>query len=362
MVCGPCTEATVARAPNLWCDCCGTERATQATADGSAACSGCGDGFSQMGGWLARAQRLCKRAVRRLGAPASRFTEEAARTMWLTAADQWAKDSGTDFCGNAIPWSCIISTVLEWMRTNGIYADTPSLHAEKDGTDPAWKILQTAKAITGKHQRTLTDFGFRGKSLSISRPVFPRLSRALSEASGRTTPRFHPLVEARPKLQTRTKQKRQHAVGSTVSVPRQWQAALAPGPTGTKTTPKTTGGGRDRTAQLASDTSQTRSGALAPAVDGRPRPLAEPSVTQGSTAGGQGGGTNVQYRQPARIAGGSRVRSSRAHRSRLISTTNKATWSSTDKRTPAQHMEEFQQPKDRRGKTSKNHHVTRPPE
>lgn len=134
MVCGPCSKATMAQAPNQWCDCCGSNRATQATADGSASCRGCGDNFSQLEGWLARAQRLCKRAARRLGAPASRFTEESARGLWLWAAEQWALDSGTDFCGNAITWNCICSTVLEWMRTHEIKADTPFMHSEQDGT------------------------------------------------------------------------------------------------------------------------------------------------------------------------------------------------------------------------------------
>ena len=79
MVCYSCAKATIAQAPNQWCDCCGTNKATQATADGSAACQTCGDNFSQMEGWLARAKRLCRRAIRRLCAPASRCTEEAAR-------------------------------------------------------------------------------------------------------------------------------------------------------------------------------------------------------------------------------------------------------------------------------------------
>ena len=108
----------------------------------------------------ARAQRLCKRAARRLGAPASRFTEESARGLWLWAAEQWAYDSGTDFCGNAITWNTICSTVLEWRRTHEIKADTPLLHAEQDGTVSAWKIQQTVNTAVDKAQWTLIDFGF----------------------------------------------------------------------------------------------------------------------------------------------------------------------------------------------------------
>ena len=365
MVCGPCSKATMAQAPNQWCDCCGTNRATQATADGSASCRGCGDNFSQSEGWLARAQRLCKRAARRLGAPASRFTEESARGLWLWAAEQWALDSGTDFCGNAITWNCICSTVLEWMRMHGIKADTPFLHAEHDGTDAAWRIQQTVNTAITKAQRTLLDFGFQGRAISITRPVFPRLSMASAQHTA--PPRFHPLVADRTSLQARTQQKSRRAVRSTVSVPRQWQAALAPGPTGTQTTPTTRGGGRDRTAQLANDASQTRSGAFAPAVDGRPRPLAKPSVTHGSAAGGQGGGIQVQYRQPARTAKGSRVTGNRAQRSQLPSTTM---WSSPRHAAIAKiatalmahHTEVSQHSEDRGGKISKDRHVTRPPE
>ena len=124
MVCRLCLEATLARAPNQWCDCCGSNRATQATADGSAACRGCGDNFSQLEGWLARAQRLCKRAARRLGAPASRFTEESARGLWLWAAEQWASDSNTDYCGNAITWNCICSTIPR-LNTTSVFRHQP---------------------------------------------------------------------------------------------------------------------------------------------------------------------------------------------------------------------------------------------
>ena len=360
MVCGPCSKATMAQAPNQWCDCCGSNRATQATADGSASCRGCGDNFSQLEGWLARAQRLCTRAARRLGAPASRFTEESARGLWLWAAEQWALDSGTDFCGNAITWNCICSTVMEWMRTHEIKADTPFLHSEQDGTSSAWRIQQTVNTAIAKTQRNLLDFGFQGRVISITRPVFPRLSTTSTgnSAQQKAPPRFHPLVADRTSLQARTQQKSRHAVRSTVSVPRQWQAALAPGPTGTQTTPTTWGGGRDRTAQLANDTSRTRSGAFAPAVDGRPRPLAKPSVTQGSAAGGQGGGIKVQYRQPVRTKEG-RVTGNRAYRNQLTSTTM---WASIAKAFMAHHMEESQHSEDRGGKISKDRHVTRPPE
>ena len=68
-------------------------------------------------------------------------------------------------------------------------------------------------------------------------------------------------------------QRQRRPVGSTASAPRQGSAALAPGPKGARTTLESKSAGRDLTAQLASDTSSTRSGAFAPAVDGRPRPL-----------------------------------------------------------------------------------------
>ena len=65
-------------------------------------------------------------------------------------------------------------------------------------------------------------------------------------------------------------------------------------PMGTRITLESKSDGRDRTAQLASDTSLTRSGAFAPAVDGRPRPLELPPVTHESAAGDQGGSFYVQ--------------------------------------------------------------------
>ena len=316
MVCGLCTNARAARAPNLWCDCCGTERATQATADGSASCSGCGDGFSQAEGWLARAQRLCKRAARRLGAPASRFTEESARNMWLTAADQWAKDSGTDFCGNAISWSNICSTVLEWMHTNGICADTPSLHTDHDGTDPAWMSLQTAHATASASQRTLLDFGFQGRAISITRPVFPRLSVTTDPTRhSAPPPRFHPLVAARNTLRARTQQRMRPSVRSNVS---------------------------------------------ATAEENRPRPIANSTATFGPASGGQGGGTSAQHRQPARTAGGRRVKGSRSNRRLINGTTRKESWS-TEKTTPAQRPD-LSPLKDCAWKLWEDRHVTRPPE
>lgn len=194
MICDSCAKATIAQAPNQWCDCCGTNKATQATADGSAACQTCGDNFSQMEGWLARAQRLCRRAIRRLGAPASRFTEEEARDMWLWAAHRWAHDSGTDFCGNAITWNNISSTVLEWMDTHELRAEKPTLHAEHDGTEPAWSIQQKINGAVDKAQRTLLDFGFQGGAISITRPVFASPGVSVQR---KAPPRFHPLVAGR---------------------------------------------------------------------------------------------------------------------------------------------------------------------
>ena len=357
MVCDLCAKATIAQAPNQWCDCCGTNKATQTTADSSAACQTCGDNFSQMEGWLARAQRLCGRAIRRLGAPASRFTEEAARDMWLWTANRWAHDSGTDFCGNAITWNNISSTVLEWMDTHGLRADKPSLHAEQDGSEPAWTIQQKINVAVDKAQRTLMDFGFQGGTISITRPVFASPG---GSAHRRAPPRFHPLVADRSSLRARTQQKSRRAVGSTVSVPRQGRAALAPGPMGTRTTLELKSGGRDRTAQLASDTSPTRSGAFAPAVDVRPRPLDTPSVTHESTAGGQGGSFYVQCRHPARIAGGSRIKGSRPHCIQTTAIHKTSQWSRQT--TTAQRIAITASLEARAWKISKDRHVTRPPE
>ena len=316
MVCGQCSKATIAQAPNQLCDCCGSNRATQATADGSAACHICGDSFSQLEGWLARAQHLCTRAVRRLGAPKSRFTEESARGMWMWAAEQWARDSGTDFCGNAIPWNTICSTVLEWMRVNEIQADKAVLHADQDGTEPAWRILHTADATLDKAQRLLMDFGFTGRAISISRPVFPRLSATLDSTRHMAPPpRFHPLVAARTTLRARTHQLMRPSVRPTVS------------------------------ATAAAD---------------RPRLPANPSTTLGPANGGQGGGTGVQHRQPARTAGGRRVKDSRSNRRLFRGTTNKESWS-TEKSTPAQRLD-LAPFNDCAWKLWEDRHVTRPPE
>ena len=103
-----------------WCDCCGSNRATQATADGSAACRGCGDNFFQLEGWLARAQRLS--ANGRLIAwahrhPASRKSLHAAygcgqqNNGHMTVGQTFME---TQLLGTA----CICSMVLEWMRTH----------------------------------------------------------------------------------------------------------------------------------------------------------------------------------------------------------------------------------------------------
>ena len=111
------------------------------------------------------------------------------------------------------------------------------------------------------------DFGFQGRAISISRPVF---ASPVDSDQRMAPPRFHPLVADRSSLRARTQQKSPRAVRSTASVPRQGRVALAPGPMGTWTTLEPKSDGRDRTAQLASDTSLARSGAFAPAVDGRP--------------------------------------------------------------------------------------------
>ena len=145
------------------------------------------------------------------------------------------------------------------------------------------------------------------------------------------------LVDGRSSYGQGLSRRADRAVGSTVSVPRQGRAALAPGPMGTQTTLELKSGGRDRTAQLASDTSPTRSGAFAPAVDVRPRPLDMPSVTHESTAGGQGGSFYVQCRQPARIAGGSRVKGSRP-RGQSDNCDSQASSMVFDRRQPAQRI------------------------
>ena len=150
------------------------------------------------------------------------------------------------------------------------------------------------------------------------------------------------------------------AVGSAASVPRQGRAALAPGPMGTRTTLERKSDGRDRAAQLASDTSSTRSGALAPAVDVRPRPLDMPPVTLESTAGGQGGSFYVQRRHSARIAEGSRVKGSRPHRIRTTAIHKTRQWSRQT--IPAQRSAITSSLEARAWKISKDRHVTRPPE
>ena len=188
-----------------------------------------------------------------------------------------------------------------------------------------------------------------GRPQPLAKPSVTHGSAAGGQGGSITVQYRRPApLEANTVLEARTQQKSRQEVRSTVSVSRQWQAALAPGPMGTQTTPTTGGGGWDRTAQLASDSSQTRSGAFAPAVDGRPQPLAKPSVTQGSAAGGQGGSMTVQYRQSARVDGGSCVIDRRADRG--------------SKTAPACYLERPLHLEDRGGETSKDRHVTRPPE
>ena len=84
MVCDTCALATTAQAP--WANELG-HAGHRRRLSRAAAAPAVRDSFSQAG-WPARAHRLCKRVIRRLGTLrlASRFTEESARGMWLWAA------------------------------------------------------------------------------------------------------------------------------------------------------------------------------------------------------------------------------------------------------------------------------------
>ena len=176
MLCPHCTKATSAKPPSALCDCCGVARVVTATADGSGACADCADSFSQGQVWLARAQALCTRARTRLGLHLGHVTQSGERELWLHAARAWRATSPS-FCGNAVTWRTICTTVAEWWAAagddDGRAAISVARHGGPRSRDrPAtWETPMQPPPRAPHRQRTLTEMGVTGRTLRVMRPL-----------------------------------------------------------------------------------------------------------------------------------------------------------------------------------------------